>query len=760
MSETPDPWLVPEVDLELLITYRHLNLSYLLPTTEYTGFTAPIKNIYDTMLYHCLGKNDLKTRFFRLQDLSGYLQPGQSTIILSPPGAGATTLLKAVSLSLPMDSGDILFNGMTQDEAHKSGTDLKKALRYVAQQDLHFDTMTVYETIQFAHRVTAKEPSNAYLEHLLDVFSMGEARNTLCSQISGGQRRRLSTMIGLSNPAARLVVFDSYSDGLDSAAVQRITEYLTQWAKANNAHFICALQQPSPSVFNLFDKTIVLKDGQTVFNGPVVDCEAYFEGMGMGTCPADIDLPSYVMHAVSNPKLCLIETHLQRLKEQKKNNQNGKGGKGLVVGSGPKVVNTTLGPMKITTTPIVTAEEMNEFYTASPFSQHNEYVLNQIEAARIKHDLPPTPQMSDNQSQSQSQSQSLATTDDNDQPTQSNQSPLTNNSTTTTNTIHTQTTTTTTTTTTPSSPTPSTATTTADKFLHRTPHVLTPSSTPYFSLGYTASIYTLLVLVLYRQIILNWRNRQLAMYRIIPAIIISVMLAGLYFRLGTESYQQRMAGLMDPLYEYGYNNMIEISLSIAARPIITNQLDLYPTWVYSTAVQIASVPFSLVETFIFVSITYGMMGHSGDALALFCHFFLLRVHGLLLSAVFRFGASFSTNVSQAYATIGPAVSITVFCGGYYIKPNNLKWPMRAIFWISPFGSAFRALTINEFTSPRYDYLIPSPNDLSIMQRAGEVYLELNQLPTDQAWLIYSVLLKNSWRRTNSMTMRSKRMIWN
>ena len=53
---------------------------------------------------------------------------------------------------------------------------------------------------------------------------------------------------------ARVLCLDEFSNGLDAAATLDITAAISQWCKLTSGSAVVALLQPSPEVFNLFDK--------------------------------------------------------------------------------------------------------------------------------------------------------------------------------------------------------------------------------------------------------------------------------------------------------------------------------------------------------------------------------------------------------------------------------------------------------------------------------------------------------------------------
>ena len=90
--------------------------------------------------------------------------------------------------------------------------------------------------------------------------------NAFFQGLSGGQKKRLSIAVALlSSP---LVLFlDEPTSGLDSASASGIMSFLRELASTASIMIVCTIHQPSSTVFNSFDKVLLLARGQTAYLG-------------------------------------------------------------------------------------------------------------------------------------------------------------------------------------------------------------------------------------------------------------------------------------------------------------------------------------------------------------------------------------------------------------------------------------------------------------------------------------------------------------
>ncbi|RSL42235.1 hypothetical protein CEP54_015550 [Fusarium duplospermum] len=167
--------------------------------------------------------------------VDGWVQPGVTTVLMGASGAGKTTLLDSLAgrVSTGVPSGHILVNGQETDRSfpHQIG--------YVQQQDLHLNTMTVREALEFSALLRQSEeiPSSeklAYVDEVVSILDMAEYVDAIIGVAGEGlnveQRKRLTIDIELAARPQLLIFFDEPTSGLDSQTKQIMPMFIPQRA--------------------------------------------------------------------------------------------------------------------------------------------------------------------------------------------------------------------------------------------------------------------------------------------------------------------------------------------------------------------------------------------------------------------------------------------------------------------------------------------------------------------------------------------------
>ena len=175
-------------------------------------------------------------------------------------------------------SGEILFNGLPRSIA------IDRNSAYVLQDDLHYATLTVRESLYFA--VAFKLPSDATiaeinqrLNSLLKMVNLDHIQNSLIGDanrkgISGGELKRLSIAVEIA-ALPKLIYVDEPTSGLDSSMAFDVMKVIKDLTLENRTCLV-TIHQPSMKIFELFDKIALVSEGKLLYCGPSSSVIDYF----------------------------------------------------------------------------------------------------------------------------------------------------------------------------------------------------------------------------------------------------------------------------------------------------------------------------------------------------------------------------------------------------------------------------------------------------------------------------------------------------
>ncbi|KFG85368.1 ABC-transporter [Metarhizium anisopliae] len=229
-----------------------------------------------------------------LDHVDGWVKPGTLTALMGVSGAGKTTLLDCLAdrISMGVITGEMLIDGKLRDSSFQRKTG------YVQQQDLHLETTTVREALEFSALLrqpaaTPRAEKLAYVDEVIKLLDMQPYADAIVGTLGEGlnveQRKRLTIGVELAARPPLLLFVDEPTSGLDSQTSWAILDLLEKLSRAGQS-ILCTIHQPSAMLFQRFDRLLFLaKGGRTIYFGDIGDSSSamisYFERNGAHPCP-------------------------------------------------------------------------------------------------------------------------------------------------------------------------------------------------------------------------------------------------------------------------------------------------------------------------------------------------------------------------------------------------------------------------------------------------------------------------------------------
>lgn len=235
-----------------------------------------------------------------LNNIYGLVEPGQCLAIMGGSGAGKTTLLDILASKTKSGtvSGNIYVNGRLLLKSEYSNI-----VGFVDQEDHLIPTLTVYETVLNSAllrlpRVMSVETKVGKVMEVLNELRILHIKDRVIGSdfnrgISGGEKRRVSIACELVTSPS-ILFLDEPTSGLDSYNAKNVIDCLVKLAKDFNRTIVFTIHQPRSNIVSLFDKLLLLSEGDLVYSGEMISCNEFFCNIGY-QCPQGYNIADYLI---------------------------------------------------------------------------------------------------------------------------------------------------------------------------------------------------------------------------------------------------------------------------------------------------------------------------------------------------------------------------------------------------------------------------------------------------------------------------------
>ena len=178
-----------------------------------------------------------------LEDINIHIDEGEFVFILGHSGAGKSTFLKLIQMEEKPTEGKIYINDQDLTTIKRRKVPyLRRQMGAVFQDFRLIPTMTVYENVAFAMRVTNinNKTIKNRVPFALSLVGLEDKMDRLPDELSGGQRQRVWIALALAQQTD-ILLLDEPTTYLDIAYQVEILDLLTDLNKKRNTTILMVL---------------------------------------------------------------------------------------------------------------------------------------------------------------------------------------------------------------------------------------------------------------------------------------------------------------------------------------------------------------------------------------------------------------------------------------------------------------------------------------------------------------------------------------
>lgn len=191
-----------------------------------------------------------------LEDINIHIDEGEFVFILGHSGAGKSTFLKLIQMEEKPTEGKVFINGqdLTRIKRRKVPY-LRRQMGVVFQDFRLIPTMTVYENVAFAMRVTniSTKKIKDRVPFALSLVGLEDKMDRLPDELSGGEQQRVAIARALVNNPDTIIA-DEPTGNLDPA---RSLEIMSLLEKINDMGTTILVVTHERELVNRFGKRVV-----------------------------------------------------------------------------------------------------------------------------------------------------------------------------------------------------------------------------------------------------------------------------------------------------------------------------------------------------------------------------------------------------------------------------------------------------------------------------------------------------------------------
>lgn len=206
-----------------------------------------------------------ETRVDALRDVSLEVYPGEVVALLGPSGSGKTTLLNVIGCIVEPNTGWLSLDGEVVCDEHWLQSDLRKLrlekVGFIFQFHNLLPFLNSTDNVAVVLNLAGfdKDESKRRAIELLDYLEVGNRKDAMPANLSGGEAQRVAIARALANQP-RIILADEPTAALDSQRAGIVMDLLRKVAIEQGAAILAVTHDEK--IFDRFDRIFHLRDGR------------------------------------------------------------------------------------------------------------------------------------------------------------------------------------------------------------------------------------------------------------------------------------------------------------------------------------------------------------------------------------------------------------------------------------------------------------------------------------------------------------------
>ncbi len=212
--------------------------------------------------------------FVAVDDISFDIREGECFGVLGPNGAGKTTIIRMITATSPLTSGQLSVAGIDVTRAPR---EVKSILGVVPQEDNLDPDLPVRKNLEVYARYfgLSKAAVRQRIDEALELFQLDDRSGSNVDDLSGGMKRRLTIARALvSDP--KILILDEPTTGLDPQARHLVWQQL-RLLRARGVTMLLTTHYMEEAT-HLCDRLVIMHRGKILTEGRPHDLIAEVAG--------------------------------------------------------------------------------------------------------------------------------------------------------------------------------------------------------------------------------------------------------------------------------------------------------------------------------------------------------------------------------------------------------------------------------------------------------------------------------------------------